>query len=230
MRSIAEIHADVGRQVRLQMQATVEHRSTLDRDSARAMADTYLDLPPILREAVELHDIDLMLRVELIFMELELEYIAHDSRHLQSLNRGIQQATDAIRMLAFVNDPDAYQLAGIFYGLSRDTIRNTGLPKDAVHKFLDSHKKRLANWKNPHISESLTQLYNTRIWCIQQTQEMYKARQREVLVVGDAGGQVSPPSASRNPLPANPGSYEPPQGIREPHKHYRVDQDRKQAA
>ena len=230
MRSFIEIHADVTRLVHMQLQATVEHRRTQRRDSAKAISDANHDLPPILREAVELQDIALMLRVELTIMELELEYIAHDSRHLQSLNRGIQHATDAITMLDYVNDPDAYRLAGIFYGLSRDTIRDTGLPRDAVHKFLHSHKTRLVNWKNPHIDESLTQLYNTRIWCIQQTQEMYKAMQREVLAVSDAQAQTSPPSAIRNPLPANPETNESPRGIREPHMHYRVDSGRKQAA
>ena len=51
MRSFAEIHADVRRLVRLQMRATVHHRRTLSRDSAKAIADANHDLPPILREA-----------------------------------------------------------------------------------------------------------------------------------------------------------------------------------
>ena len=181
MRTPNEIYDDVHEQIRTEMRATADFRRTLANEFARAMVGARADLLPLLREAAGLRDIDLLLDIERDFMALELDHIAHDEKHIASLNRGIRQVDAAVAMLERARDPDRYREIGFCYTLSEDLIHPLNLPKDAVHKFFGSHRTRFGNKRSVGLDESQTDLLDARSDNMGLARKIYVELQRQAL-------------------------------------------------
>ena len=192
MRASYKIYGDVHESVSAEMRATVDFRKTWSSKFARAMVKARTDLLPLLQEAAELRDIDLLLDIERDFMELELDHIAHARKNISSLNAGIRQIDAAIIMLGYVRYPAVYRWVGICYALSQDLIPNSDLPKDAAHKFFGSHRTRLGNVETGPLDESQTVLLDARNDNIKLARKLYIEMQRQALTVSEVREPARP--------------------------------------
>ena len=208
------------------MRATADFRRTLASEFARNMADARARFLSLLQEAAELRDIDLLLRVERTFMELELEHIAHARKNISSLNRGIRQIDAAIIMLGRVRDPDRYEDVDFYYTLSDDLVRHSDLPKDAAHKFFGSHRTRLDNVETGPLDESQTALLEARSSNMRLARTIYVELQQQALAISEVR---EPTTGGYKPTPAT-SEAEPPREIREAAEPYLPGRELKRAA
>ena len=231
MRTRGEIFNDVQNLIRNEMKTIVRHRMTGKEELFWIIADYRADIQAMLNEAAEFRDIGLLLDIERTVMELELEHVASDADNIKSLRRGIFQVNAATIMLNRVQDPDEYWRVVFYYTLSGDLVHQTDLPKDAAYKFFGSQRARLLNSKSDMNESERTDLFRIRRNYLLQARKDYMELQRQTMEAIQARGQVASASEVRETAaPANLETHQPPLGIREPRKQYRVAQERQIAA
>ena len=227
MRTPDEIYYAVLRQIRTEMRATADFRRTLAGKYAKAMVGARTRLLPLLQEVAGLRDIDLLLRVERAFMELELEHIAHARKNISSLNRGLRQIDAAIVMLDRVRDPDRYGDVDFYYTLSEDLVPKSDLPKDAAHKFFGSHRTRLDNVETGPLDESQIALLEARSSNMRLARQIYVELQQQALAISEVR---EPTAEGYRPTPATSEAYGLASEIREVTKPYLPEGELRRAA
>lgn len=73
-----------------------------------------------------------------------LFYGSDNPQALKSLNEAIKELDGAAKALSIVKDADKYHIVNDAHS-PKDKDRKNGLPKDAFHVFINSHKTRLGN-------------------------------------------------------------------------------------
>jgi hypothetical protein len=97
------------------------------------------------QEAQKAADCQIIILAELAFMQQELQFCHEDDKDARtSLNKGIQDFTDALRCLKTVQKASAYRNLETGFP-TYYTFRVGGYPKDAFHIACHSHSARLQN-------------------------------------------------------------------------------------
>ena len=182
MRVSTEIYEDVCEMISTEMRDIVRHRLTGSKKLFWKIAEARSNLLVLLKEAADSRDSRLLLQIEREFMRLDLDHIAHARENIRRLRAGIRQIDRAIPMLDYVDNPSGYRWAGIFYTLSEDLVGNSGLPKDAMHRFFASHKTRLENIRSGSDHQNKTALLQARESNMDLAKELYMELQRRALV------------------------------------------------
>ena len=179
MRTRDEIFEGVKRLITTEVQATANYHETWSGESGMVAATARVGLLPLLREAAELRDIELLLEIERTFLETELEYLVHTRESLGSFNLAIRQMRAALAMLDHVRAPADYQWAEAHFTLPTNLVN--GLPKDEAHEFFSSHRSRLGNALKIPPEKSKANLLNARISNIRLARDIYMDMQRQAL-------------------------------------------------
>ena len=187
---------------------TANHHRTWSNESGQTAASARAGLLPLLQEAAELRDIDLLLEIEQAFLKTELDYLVHTRESLGSFNLAIRQMRAALAMLGRVRVPTDYWWAKVYFTLPENLIK--GLPKDEAHRFFASHRSRLGNALKTPPEESKAALLGARIGNIRLARDIYMDLQRRTLAA----------SEGREPTPE----------VREPAKPYAPEQRLRLAA
>ena len=203
MRGSTEIYDDVYKTIITEMNAIVRHRKTGSEKLFWEIDEARSSLLSLLKESAKTRDLRLLLQIEREFMQLDLDHIAHARENIWRLRAGLRQIDKAIPMLDYVITPDEYRLAEIYFSLSEELVGNSGLPKDAMHRFFASHKTRLENIRSGSDHQNKTAMLRARSDNMALAKELYMELQRRALAAPD---------------------------IREPAMLYRVEQQRKLAA
>ena len=175
--------------------ATAEFRRTRSSEADRQALEAKAALLPLLREAAELRDLDLLLSIEWSHLETELMYLAHTKESLESFTKAVWQIRAAFVMLEYVKDPDIYQWVSHVLTLSETFIY--GLPKDAAHEFFTSHTPRLRNMLKLPPEKEKADLINARIDNIKLAQSIYTELQREALEAAEVRETAKPYTAEQ---------------------------------
>ena len=122
MRTSNKIFGEAEWLILTEVQNNASFRKTRSSRASRAVAKARTNLLPLLREAVELRDIDLLLRIEQTFLETELERLVHTKESRDSLNPAIRQIRAAFTMLGHVRVPDEYRWARAYFTLPENLI------------------------------------------------------------------------------------------------------------
>ena len=172
----------------------VFHR-TRSSEADRQVLEARADLLPLLREAAELQDIDLLLRIERAYLETELRHLVHTKESLESFTKAVRQVRAAFVMLGYVRDPDIYQWVEHIFTLSETFIY--GLPKDAAHEFFASHGPRLRNLLRMPPDEDKAILINARINNTKLARSLYIELQRQALTAQEVQESSRPYTPER---------------------------------
>ena len=89
MRARSEIFNDPKILIHNELRSIARHRMSGSNRLFSDIAKTRTDLLLTLKEAKELRDIRLLVEIELNYMVLELEFLAHDADNIRSLQKGI---------------------------------------------------------------------------------------------------------------------------------------------
>ena len=194
MRTSDKIYREVRRLATMEALATgpSQGRAGLgefDKTAARA------DLLPLLREAAGLRDIDLLLRVEQAFLEIELVHLVHTRESMASFNKAVRQVRAAIAMLDHVRVPDEYRWTRVHFTQPENLVN--GLPKDEAHGFFASHGARLGNTLKMPPEEDKAALINARISNIKLARDIYMDLQRHALAASEIREPARPYKSER---------------------------------
>lgn len=198
MKTSNEIYTKARRLITTEMVGIANFYRTLSTDGYKRALEARNDLIPLLREASNLGDIDLLLKIELVFLRKELKHLVNTEEAFDFYNEAIWQARAAIAMLDYVKDRDKYQWAGLYYTLSQDTFPNM-MPRDAAQKFFSSQRGRLGIWKM-HGDKSHVALLKARSGNINRAKKLYIELQRRALAasgVFEPAGLYRPEQALR---------------------------------
>ena len=189
MRSPNEIFEDAKRLITMEALATTTPQgemglSEFDRVAARS------GLLPLLQEAAELQNIDLLLRIEYAFLEIGLVHLVHTRESMASFNKAVRQMRAAIAMLDHVRVPDEYRWTRVHFTQPENLVN--GLPKDEAHGFFASHGARLGNTLKMPPEEDKAALINARISNIKLARDIYMDLQRHALATSEIGEPAKP--------------------------------------
>ena len=184
MRTSTEIYRDVRRLITTEVVGIANFYRTRSTKAYKQAHEARTNLLPLLHEASDLGDIDLLLKIELTYLEKELKLLINTEEGFDFYNEAIWQARAAIAILDYVRDRDKYRWAGFYYTLSQDIFPNM-MPKDAAHKFFASHKTRLLNTKRGRMERNETALINIRTGNINRAKKLYIKLQRRALAASE---------------------------------------------
>ena len=194
MRIPNEIFEDAKRLITMEALATTTPQSEMglsefDRVAARS------GLLPLLQEAAELRDIDLLLRIEYAFLEIGLVHLVHTRESMASFNKAVRQVRAAIAMLDHVRVPDEYRWTRVHFTQPENLV--DGLPKDEAHGFFASHGARLGNTLKMPPEEDKAALINARISNIKLARDIYMDLQRHALAASEIRESARPYKSER---------------------------------
>ena len=179
MRTRDEIFKDAEKLIGTDVLNTTNYHETWSSKSGKVAANARSELLPLLLEAAELRDIDLLLEIEQTFLDTGLEHLVHTRESLGSFNLAIRQMRAALAMLDHVRAPADYQWAEAHFTLPTNLVN--GLPKDEAHEFFSSHRSRLGNALKIPPEKSKANLLNARISNIRLARDIYEDLQRQAL-------------------------------------------------
>jgi hypothetical protein len=131
-------------------------------------------------DAVKSKDAAVMIRVELVFVNQELQY-SDNSFTGGSLEAAKTNLTDALNSHKVLFSTKSYPDADKTHSTGR-AYRYKTLPKDAFHIACNSHITRLSNTlRSTELSPNMRALYKARIENMQAAKEIYIEKQREIL-------------------------------------------------
>ena len=184
MRTSDKIFEAVDRLIATEVLATADFRETRSSDADRQILEARSDLLPLLHEASRLRDIDLLLKIELTYLEKELKLLINTEEGFDFYNEAIWQARAAIAILDYVRDRDKYRWAGFYYTLSQDIFPNM-MPKDAAQKFFASQRGRLGIWRMARPDKNQVPLLKARCGNINRAKKLYIKLQRRALAASE---------------------------------------------
>ena len=194
MRTPEDIFNDAERLITMEALATTTPQDRTgpgESDKATVRAD----LLPLLREVAGLRSIDLLLRIELAFLEIELVHLVHTRESLASFSKAIRQTRAAIAMLDHVRVPDEYRWTKVHFTQPENLVN--GLPKDEAHGFFASHGARLGNTLKMPPEEDKAALINARISNIKLARDIYMDLQRHALAASEIREPARPYKSER---------------------------------
>ena len=201
MRTSEEIFRDVRTLIAAEVLSKANFRKTFSGKSGRATARARIDLLPLLREATDLRDIVLLLKIEITFLKMELKHLIHTRESLDSFNLAIRQLRAAIAMLKHVMVPDEYRWAEAYFTLP-DNLTAQGLPKDEAHQCFISHESRLRNLLKEPPGKERAALLKGRIANIKLAKDIYTDLQRQALAASAVREPAKPYRVERKPRQA----------------------------
>jgi hypothetical protein len=134
------------------------------------------------QEAQRSADPQTIIRVEMAFLNQELEFCAKGDTDTQSsLAHALQRFWDALRSLETVEDAAAYKSAETTYSTDPKK-RVQGFPKDVFHQACGSHNMRLRNiLRTPGVNMQEKALLKQRATNMKAAQGAYVEKQRKAL-------------------------------------------------
>ena len=201
MRTSEEIFEDVEELIATEVRSNANFRKTFSGESGRATAKARIDLLPLLREAADLRDIVLLLKIEITFLKMGLKHLIHTKESLDSFNLAIRQLRAAIAMLKHVRVPDEYRWAEAFFTLPKN-LTAQGLPKDEAHQCFISHESRLRNLLKEPPGKERAALLKGRIANIKLAKDIYTDLQRQALAASAVREPAKPYRVERKPRQA----------------------------
>ena len=183
MRTREKILKSAKRLINMEVLSIADYHKTWSGESGMAAASARADLLPLLQEAAELRDIDLLLGIEQTILETELEHLVHTKASLASFNLAIRQIRAALAMLGHVRVPADYRWAEAHFTLPGNLVN--GLPKDEAQQFFRSHESRLGNALKIPPEESKATLLDARIGNIRLARNLYMDLQRQALAASE---------------------------------------------
>ena len=201
MRTSEEIFEDVEELIATEVRSNANFRKTFSGESGRATAKARIDLLPLLREAADLRDIVLLLKIEITFLKMGLKHLIHTRESLDSFNLAIRQLRAAIAMLKHVRVPDEYRWAEAFFTLPKN-LTAQGLPKDEAHQCFISNQSRLRNLLKEPPGKERAALLKGRIANIKLAKDIYTDLQRRALAASAVRELAKPYRVERKPRQA----------------------------
>ena len=201
MRTSEEIFRDVRTLIAAEVLSKANFRKTFSGKSGRATARARIDLLPLLREAADLRDIVLLLKIEITFLKMGLKHLIHTRESLDSFNLAIRQIRAALTMLKHVMVPDEYRWAEAYFTLPKN-LTAQGLPKDEAHQCFISHESRLRNLLKEPPGKERAALIKSRIANIKLAKDIYTDLQRQALAASAVRELAKPYRVERKPRQA----------------------------
>jgi hypothetical protein len=144
------------------------------------------------QEAQRSADPQTIIRVEMAFLNQELEFCAEgDTDTRSSLTHALQRFWDALRALETVEDAAGYKFAETTYSTDpkkrvHGHLRWPGFRKDVFHQACGSHSTRLRNiLRSPGIEMLEKALLKQRATSMKAAQDAYVEKQRKVLLIDE---------------------------------------------
>ena len=196
MRTSDEILNDAEDLIITEVLNDADFRKTRSSESCGATTKARTSLLPLLQEAAELRNINLLLEIEQTFLKAKLEHLVHTKESHESYNMAIRQIRAAFVMLNHVRIPDEYRWAKVYFTLP-ENITDSGLPKDEAHRFFASHQTRLRNLLKEPPEEEKAALLNARSSNVRLVRDIYMELQRQALAVSEVREPTKPYKSER---------------------------------
>lgn len=125
----------------------IKHAKTEELPQIRSNRKTLMEMLSIAEDIGKSKNLNDILNMERILLRSELSRCtdtAVDKGRVTSLTNAIDDLNKAANGLELVNDRDKYKESSKIIS-SHDIDRKNGIPRDKVHRFIDSHITRLNN-------------------------------------------------------------------------------------
>jgi hypothetical protein len=135
------------------------------------------------KDASATNDIKTIIQAQLTFVKQDLAFCDSGNKYAaKSFQASVTDLQDSLNSLTILEIKGLYPAADKTYSTRREADRTENLPKDVVHKTLNSEVARMRNsLASNAVSPIEREFTQQRIENMKHAQELYKQLQREVL-------------------------------------------------